>query len=289
LKLEQMDRHHFAWLSIATAIVTIALKTMAWWVTGSVGLLSDALESLVNLAGASFALWMILVTRTPADDSHPFGHGKAEYFSSGFEGILIFVAALAIIATAVQRFASPQPLQALGLGLGLSMLSTVLNFAVSVTLKRAGTRLNSIALTADAKHLMTDVWTSVGVLAGLGLVAFTGWLWLDPLVAIAVGLHILVEGYRLVRASVDGMMDSALDGESLAGIRSLLDSLAEREVIYKNLKTRRAGVESFIQVDVLVPRQWTVGQGHDVLDEIEARIAAILPGAIIMTHLEPRD
>jgi cation diffusion facilitator family transporter len=196
---------------------------------------------------------------------------------------------LAIIATAVQRFASPQPLQALGLGLGLSMLSTVLNFAVSVTLKRAGTRLNSIALTADAKHLMTDVWTSVGVLAGLGLVAFTGWLWLDPLVAIAVGLHILVEGYRLVRASVDGMMDSALDGESLAGIRSLLDSLAEREVIYKNLKTRRAGVESFIQVDVLVPRQWTVGQGHDVLDEIEARIAAILPGAIIMTHLEPRD
>jgi len=284
-----MDRHHFAWLSIATAIVTIALKTMAWWVTGSVGLLSDALESLVNLAGATFALWMILVTRTPADDSHPFGHGKAEYFSSGFEGILIFVAALAIIATAVQRFASPQPLQALGLGLGLSMLSTVLNFAVSVTLKRAGTRLNSIALTADAKHLMTDVWTSVGVLAGLGLVAFTGWLWLDPLVAIAVGLHILVEGYRLVRASVDGMMDSALDGESLAGIRSLLDSLAEREVIYKNLKTRRAGVESFIQVDVLVPRQWTVGQGHDVLDEIEARIAAILPGAIIMTHLEPRD
>ena len=289
VKLEQMDRHHFAWLSIGTAITTIALKTMAWWVTGSVGLLSDAMESLVNLAGATFALWMILVTRVPADDSHPFGHGKAEYFSSGFEGMLIFVAAMAIIATAVQRFASPQPLEAVGLGLGLSMLSTALNFAVAVILKRAGTRFNSIALKADSKHLMTDVWTSVGVVGGIALVVFTGWLWLDPLVAIAVGLHILVEGYRLVRASIDGMMDSALDEESLARIRTLLDSLAERDVIYKNLKTRRAGVESFIQVDVLVPRHWTVGQGHDVLDEIETRLAAILPDAAIATHLEPRD
>jgi cation diffusion facilitator family transporter len=284
-----MDRHHFAWLSIATAIATIALKTVAWWITGSVGLLSDAMESLVNLAGATFALWMILITREPADDNHPFGHGKAEYFSSGFEGILIFVAAMAIIVTAAQRLVSPQPLEALGLGLGLSVLSTAINFVVSVTLKRAGNRLNSVALTADAKHLMTDVWTSVGVLAGLGLVALTGWIRLDPLVAIAVGLHILGEGYRLVRGSIDGMMDTALGEDSVARIRTMLDGFAGRGVSYKNLKTRRAGVESFIQVDVLVPRQWTVGEGHDVLDEIEARLAVIIPDAAIVTHLEPRD
>ena len=289
MNFAKFDRHHFAWLSIATAIVTIALKTWAWWLTGSVGLLSDAMESLVNLAGAGFALWMILLTRVPADDRHHFGHGKAEYFSSAFEGVLIFIAALAIIATAVPRLFTPQPLESVGLGLAVSLVSTAINFAVALVLRRAGKRLNSIALEADSRHLMTDVWTSVGVVGGVLLVALTGWLRLDAIVAIAVGIHILIEGHHLMRASVDGMMDTAIDDESLAAIRAVLDDFAGRDVAYKNLKTRRAGVDSFIQVDVLVPRDWSVGQGHDVLDEIEARLAAILPHASIVTHLEPKD
>jgi len=289
INFAQWDRHHFAWLSIVTAVITIALKTWAWWLTGSVGLLSDAMESLVNLAGAGFALWMILITHAPADDRHHFGHGKAEYFSSAFEGVLIFIAALAIIVTASQRLFTPQPLESIGLGLAVSLLSTAINFAVSVVLAKAGKRLNSIALTADSKHLMTDVWTSVGVVGGILVVALTGWLRLDAIVAIAVGIHILFEGHHLVRASIDGMMDTAMDDESLAGIRATLDDFAGRGITYKNLKTRRAGVESFVQVDVLVPRDWSVGQGHDVLDEIEAKLATILPRASIVTHLEPKD
>lgn len=285
----QFDRRHFAWLSIAAAIATISLKTVAWWITGSVSLLSDALESLVNLAGASFALWMILITRVPADDEHPFGHGKAEYFAGGFEGVLIFGAAVAIIVSAVQRLLVPQPLEAIGLGMGFSVLSTAINFGVAVALRNAGVRFNSFALEADSKHLMTDVWTSVGVVAGLLVIAMTGWLWIDAMVAIAVGLHIIVEGFRLVRASVDGMMDGALVQDRLAGIMSVLDSFAQRDVAYKNLKTRRAGTVAFIQVDILVPRRWTVGQGHDVLDEIESRLASVVPGANIVTHLEPKD
>ena len=289
MNIAQFDRHHFAWLSIVAAIATIALKTTAWWITGSVSLLSDALESLVNLAGASFALWMILITRAPADDEHPFGHSKAEYFSSAFEGVLIFGAALAIIVTAVQRLLVPQDLEAIGLGLMFSALSTVINYGVAIALRNAGVRLHSIALEADSKHLMTDVWTSVGVVVGLLIVAMTGFRWIDPLVAIAVGLHIIVEGYRLVRTSVHGMMDGALVEDRLANIKSALDSFAERDVAYKNLKTRRSGTVSFIQVDILVPRHWTVGQGHDVLDEIESRLASIVPGANIVTHLEPRE
>ena len=289
MNIAQLDRRHFAWLSIAAAIVTISLKTFAWWITGSVSLLSDALESLVNLAGASFALWMILITRVPADDEHPFGHSKAEYFSSAFEGVLIFGAAVAIIVTAVQRLLVPRPLEAIGLGLAFSALSTAINYGVAVALRNAGVRFQSIALEADSKHLMTDVWTSVGVAAGLLTVAMTGWLWIDPLVAIAVGVHIIVEGYRLVRGSVHGMMDGALVEDRLANIKAALDAFAERDVSYKNLKTRRAGTVSFIQVDIVVPRRWTVGQGHDVLDEIESRLASIVPNANIVTHLEPKD
>jgi len=289
MNFAKLDTHHFAWLSIVTAIVTIALKTWAWWLTGSVGLLSDAMESLVNLAGASFALWMILLTRVPADDRHHFGHGKAEYFSSAFEGVLIFVAALAIIATAVPRLITPQPLESVGLGLAVSLLSTAINFAVAIILRRAGKRFRSIALEADSKHLMTDVWTSIGVVAGILLVALTGWLRLDAIVAIAVGIHILIEGHHLMRSSVDGMMDTAMNDESLAGIRETLDSFSGRGITYKNLKTRRAGMESFIQVDVLVPSNWSVGQGHDVLDEIETRLTTILPHASVLTHLEPGD
>ena len=285
----KLDRHHFAWLSIVTALATIVLKTTAWWITGSVSLLSDAAESLVNLARASFALWMILITRMPADEEHPFGHGKAEYFSSGFEGMLIFAAALVIIVTATQRLFAPQPLEAIGWGLAFSAVSTAINFIVAKLLHGASQRFSSYALEADSRHLMTDVWTSVGVIGGIAVVAATGWLWLDAVVAIAVGLHIVAEGYRLMHGSVSGMMDTALDDRSLARIEAALDGFAPRNVAYKNLKTRRAGVESFIQVDILVPRDWTVGQGHDVLDEIEAHLATIVPAAAIVTHLEPRD
>ncbi|QEL64887.1 cation efflux family protein [Oryzomicrobium terrae] len=283
------QRHHYAWLSIAAALLTITLKTVAWWITGSVGLLSDALESFVNLAGAGFALWMILVTRTPPDDGHPFGHGKAEYFSSGFEGGLIFVAALAIVGTGVQRLLHPEPLEALGWGMAFSGLSTLINFVVALTLARAGKRFNSIALTADSRHLMTDVWTSVGVVAGVLLVALTGQNWLDPVIAIAVGLHIMLEGWRLGQTSVDGLMDRSLEPEQLAELTTALDAVLPPEATYRNLKSRRAGTQSFVQVDILVPGDWSVTRGHDLLDAVEARLEATLPDLAVTTHLEPRE
>ena len=284
---DTLERRHFAWLSIAAAVATIALKAGAWWLTGSVGLLSDALESFVNLAGASFALWMILVAARPADAEHPFGHGKAEYFSSGFEGILILGAAAAIIWAAAGRLATPHPLEALGPGLALSALATAINLGVAVALRRAARRFDSIALEADSRHLMTDVVTSIGVVIGVGAVALTGWLVLDPLIAIAVGLHILVEGARLIRASVHGLMDRSLDEAAQARLREALDALAPRGVGWRALRTRRAGAHAWIDVVVLVPGGWTVDAGHAVADEVEAALGAIVPNATIVTHLEP--
>lgn len=282
-----LDRHHFAWMSIAAAVATIAFKTVAWWITGSVGLLSDALESFVNLAGASFALWMIIVTQAPADGVHPFGHGKAEYFSSGFEGILILGAALAIIWAGIERLITPQPIEAPGVGLAWSAVATAVNFAVARVLGRAGARLNSIALTADSRHLMTDVWTSVGVIGGVGLVAVTGWLVLDPLIAIAVGLNITREAWHLIRESVDGLMDRSLSPEVLAQIEGALKGFGARGVAYRDLRTRRAGASAFVQVVILVPGDWTVRQGHAILDQIEAALTSAVPGLEVTTHLEP--
>ncbi len=285
--MPRMEQHHFAWLSIAAALSTIALKTLAWWITGSVGLLSDALESLVNLAGACFALWMILVTRDPPDRRHPFGHGKAEYFSSGFEGILIFGAAVAIIWAASERLIDPRPIESPGWGLVWSAAATLINFVVARVLGRAGERFNSIALRADSRHLMTDVWTSVGVIAAVALVAWTGWLRLDPLIAIAVGLHITFEAWHLLRESVDGLMDRSLDSASVARARTVLESFHPLGVAFRGLRTRRAGAGAFLQVVVLVPGDWTVCRGHEVLDQIEADLAAALPGIEVTTHLEP--
>jgi cation diffusion facilitator family transporter len=282
-----LARHHFAWLSIAAAVATISLKAVAWWITGSVGLLSDALESFVNLAGASFALWMILIASRPPDDEHPFGHAKAEYFSSGFEGILIFGAAAAIIWAAAGRLAAPQPLESVGLGLAVSAVATAINLGVAIALRRAGRRFRSIALEADSRHLMTDVITSVGVVVGVAAVSFTGWLILDPLIAIAVGLNILVEGARLLRASVDGLMDRSLDPTELAALRTSLDAMAPRGVRWRSLRTRRAGAHAWIDVVVLVPGHWTVDAGHAVADEVEAAFGDIVPHATIVTHLEP--
>lgn len=282
-----MDRHHFAWLSIAAAVSTIAFKAFAWWITGSVGLLSDALESFVNLAGASFALWMIIVTRAPADRQHPFGHGKAEYFSSGFEGILILGAAIGIIWAGAERLIQPKPIESAGWGLAWSAVATAVNLVVARVLGRAGERFNSIALKADSRHLMTDVWTSFGVIAGVGLVAFTGWLILDPLIAIAVGLNITREAVRLVRESVDGLMDRSLEPDALARAEAVLDTFRARSVGYRDLRTRRAGVSAFVQLTVLVPGEWTVREGHSLLDEIESALAGVLPGTEVTTHLEP--
>ena len=282
-----MDRHHFAWLSIAAAISTIAFKAFAWWITGSVGLLSDALESFVNLAGASFALWMIVVTRAPADRGHPFGHGKAEYFSSGFEGILILGAAVGIVWAGAERLIQPKDIESPGWGLAWSAVATAINLAVARVLGRAGERFNSIALKADSRHLMTDVWTSAGVIAGVALVAWTGWLALDPLIAIAVGLNITREAIRLVGESVDGLMDRSLEPDALARAEAVLDSFRARGVGYRNLRSRRAGVSAFVQLTVLVPGDWTVREGHALLDEIESALAAALPGTEVTTHLEP--
>ncbi len=285
--MPSLDRHHFAWLSIGAAVATIGLKTLAWQLTGSVGLLSDALESFVNLAGASFALWMILITRDPPDGNHPFGHGKAEYFSSGFEGLLILGASAGIVWTAVDRLMAPRPIESAGWGLAWSAAATCLNFLVARILGRAGERLNSIALRADSRHLMTDVWTSVGVIAGVALVALTGWLVLDPLIALAVGLHIAWEARALLKESVDGLMDRSLDPLSVSRAESVLGGFRGRGVDFAHLRTRRAGASSFLQVVVLVPGDWTVRRGHDLLDEVEQALGQALPGTEVTTHLEP--
>lgn len=282
-----MEARHYFWLSTAAAVATIAMKTMAWWLTGSMGLLSDAMESFVNLAGATFALWMITIAKCPPDEDHPLGHSKAEYFSSGFEGLLIFGAAAAIIWSAAMRLLEPQPLESVGLGLAFSVGSSVINLLVALAMRRASVRFRSIALEGGAKHLMTDVWTSAGVVTGVLLVGLTDWLWLDPVIAILVGLHILSEGWRLVRNSADGLMDAALPAETTAQIEQVLGRFHERGVRYANLRTRRAGSESFVYLDVLVPPAWSIVQTHELLDEIEADIEGLAPGMQVLTHPEP--
>ncbi|MBL8481093.1 MAG: cation transporter [Rhodocyclaceae bacterium] len=285
--MNQLQAHHYFQISSAAALFTIVTKATAWWLTGSMGLLSDAMESFVNLAGALFGLWMVAVARRPPDADHPLGHGKAEYFSSGFEGILILGAAVAIFYSSALRLLHPQALEELGLGLAFSAASTLVNFGVARQLAQAAKRFNSISLHADSRHLMTDVWTSVGVVAGVLLVGLTGWLWLDPLIAMMVALHIVKEAAVLMRASAQGLMDSALDDQALADIRAVLDGYARHGVAWRNLRTRRAGAQNFVYVDLLVPPQWNVVQAHDMADEVECRIAQRLPHTQVMTHVEP--
>ncbi len=276
-------------LSAAVALATIALKTAAWWVTGSVSLLSDALESLVNLAGATFALLMVTIAAHPADDDHPYGHHKAEYFSSGFEGVLILVAALAIIATAVQRFWAPQPLQSLGWGLGLSLVSTAMNGTLAWAMLRKAREHRSIALEGDARHLLTDVWTSVGVVLGLLAVGATGWLWLDPVVAIAVAANIAREGVSLIRRSVDGLMDSALEPQVLAEIDKTLDGFRHQVLRFDHLSSRRAGSRRFIDLHMHLPGSWSLGRAAALRASVEQALMSAVPGLRASIQLLPMD
>jgi cation diffusion facilitator family transporter len=278
----------FAWLSIAAALATMALKSVAYWVTGSVGLLSDALESLVNLAGALMALAMLTVAARPPDEDHPHGHGKAEYFSAGAEGALIVVAALAIAVAAVDRLLHPRPIEQVGIGLAVSVAASLVNLGVALVLLRAARAHRSATLQASGHHLLTDVWTSAGVLVGVGAVAATGWLVLDPLVALAVAANIVFTGSRIVRDSVAGLMDAALPASELAVLRGLLDRYVAADGIeYHALRTRQSGARRFVSLHVLVPPEWSVQRGHDLLERIEADIRRALPPATVDTHLEP--
>jgi cation diffusion facilitator family transporter len=279
--------HRYAWLSIAAALTTILLKGIAWKLTGSVGLLSDAIESFVNLAGALMALWMLTVAAQPADDDHAYGHSKAEYFSSAFEGFLIFLAAFSIGYTALERLLAPQPLEAIGLGLAVSAVASVINFATARVLMRVGKANNSITLEADAHHLMTDVWTSVGVIIGVGLVSLTGWTVLDPIIALLVAVNILWTGWQLMHRSTAGMMDASLPAEHLQEIERVLESYRQQGMEFHALRTRQAGSRAFVSFHLLVPGDWTVKSGHDCSEHIEAAIREAIPHAHITTHLEP--
>ncbi len=277
----------YAWLSIAAALATILLKGWAWWLTGSVGLLSDALESFVNLAGAIMALAMLSLAAQPADANHAHGHGKAEYFSSAFEGFLILIAALSIGYAAIDRLLHPQPLEAVGVGLAVSVIASVINLVTSRILMDVGRKYKSITLEADAHHLLTDVWTSAGVILGVGLVWVTGWLWLDPVIALAVAANIVWTGWQLLSRSAAGLMDVSLDGEELLAIERVLDGYRGHNLDFHALRTRQAGARAFVSLHVLVPGAWTVQQGHDWAERIEADIREAVPGAHVTTHLEP--
>ncbi|AVZ40600.1 MULTISPECIES: cation diffusion facilitator family transporter [unclassified Dietzia] len=278
----------FAWLSVATSIVTIALKMAAWWVTGSVGLLSDAAESVVNLVASVVALIAITVAERPADDDHQYGHSKAEYFSAGVEGAMIFVASTFILYTGVERLINPVPIESLGLGLAISVVAAVVNGVVGALLIRAGTRHRSPTLKADGKHLMTDVVTSVGVVIGVALVWITGWEFLDPIVALAVGLNILFIGYKLVHESGMGLMDATLPDEDNRAIQEVLDRHRQPgRVDFHELRTRESGRWRFVEFHALVPGDWSVDQGHDLVETVEQEIHAALPHSHITTHLEP--
>jgi cation diffusion facilitator family transporter len=286
---EQGDRvflMRFARLSIAAAVLTIGLKTVAWLLTGSIGLLSDALESLVNLAGGIMALCMLSVAARPADEDHAYGHSKAEYFSSGFEGMLVLIAAFSIGFAAVQRLLSPRDLERIGLGLGVSVLASLVNLGVALVIRKAGRRHRSITLEANAKHLLTDVWTSAGVLVGVGLVAATGWRQLDPIVAILVACNIVWTGMAIVRQSVSGLMDRALPADDLEIVTRVLEKHRVAGVEYHEVRTRQAGSHRFVSLHILVPGAWTVHAGHGLLEHIEGELRDSLPELTVFTHLE---
>ncbi len=276
----------FAGLSSAAAVVTIVLKVAAWRLTGSVGLLSDALESIVNLVAAIMTLVMVAIAARPPDEDHAYGYGTAEYVSSGAEGAFILIAACGIAWTAAGRLMHPEPVEKVGLGLGLSLAASLVNLAVARVLVGAGRRYESIALEADGHHLMTDVWTSAGVILGIGAVAATGWNRLDPIIALAVAVQIVWSGLTLVRRSWLGLLDRALPDRELAALRAVLDRHEAAGIRFHAVWTRQAGARRFVSMHVLVPGDWSVRRGHELLDRIEEEVGGALPQVHVFTHLE---
>ncbi|HEX4885107.1 MAG TPA: cation diffusion facilitator family transporter [Casimicrobiaceae bacterium] len=279
----------YAWLSIGTALATIVLKAAAWWMTGSVGLLSDAIESFVNLAGALMALAMLSLAALPPDDNHAYGHGKAEYFSSAFEGFLIAVAAVSIAWAAIERLLAPRPLEAVGVGIAVSIVASGLNLATARILMNVGKRQRSITLEADAHHLMTDVITSAAVIVGVGLVVLTGWLWLDPVIAIGVAVNILWTGWTLMRRSTAGLMDEALPAHERAALDAVLDRYRKHDIDFHAVRSRQAGSRAFVTMHMLVPGAWSVQQAHDWSERLEADLRGVLPQVHVTTHVEPHE
>jgi cation diffusion facilitator family transporter len=277
----------FAWLSIGAAIVTIIIKSVAYFLTGSVGLLSDAVESIVNLVGAIMALGMLTIAARPPDENHSYGHSKAEYFSSVVEGILILVAAISIGYAAIDRLIHPKPLEQLGIGLLISVLASAINFGVSRVLTNAGRKYNSITLEADAQHLMTDVWTSAGVLVGVGIVALTKWNPLDPIMGLIVAGNIVWMGVKLIRRSVSGLMDVSLPESEMQAVEVVLQKYRQKGVEFHAIRTRQAASRRFVSIHVLVPGEWTVHDAHHVAEDIEHDIHMALGEAVVITHVEP--
>ena len=286
---QQINLAKFAWMSIIVIVVVFGMKMAAWWATGSVGLLSDALESTVNIVAAVVALFALRTAMKPADAMHHFGRGKAEYFSASIEGFMILLAALIIVYTAIERIITPRDLEQIGWGLTISTVAAVINGGAALVLLHAGKLHRSPVLVADGKHLMTDVWTSVGVIVGVGLVVVTGWNRLDGIVALAVGLNIIVTGINLLRTSTAGLMDKALSDEDHLKIVKVLTKYESDEVKFHELQTREAGRQRFVSMHVLVPGAWTIQKGHDLSENLEADIIAELPDTIITTHVEPLE
>ncbi|MES2470007.1 MAG: cation diffusion facilitator family transporter [Verrucomicrobiota bacterium] len=277
----------FALLSVAAAVVTFVLKLVAWQLTGSVTLLSDALESVANLAAALVAVASVTVSARPADDEHAYGHTKVEYFAGGVEGALILVAAVGIGWNAVDRFFHPVALTGFSAGLSVSVVASVVNLVVARLLLRAAQRYHSVALRADGQHLMTDVWTSVAAVTGLILVKLTGWPWLDPALGLLLAFHIVFTGVQLVHQSMLGLMDTGVPPEDLAGIKAVLGEYEAQGLLWHALRTREAGARRFMSVHLLVPGEWTVQRGHDLAEEVEAALRAAVPRLHVLTHLEP--
>lgn len=285
---EQRLLERFMWLSIAAAVVTICLKVAAAWVTGSVGFLSDAIESLINLVAALVGLWALKLAAKPADANHNFGHAKAEYFSAQVEGAMILVAAIIIIVTAIGRILNPQPVEQLGIGLLFSVISTLVNLGVGLVLVSSGEKYRSSTLAADGKHLLTDVWTTVGVIVSMVLVGLTGWQVLDPIVALVVGANILFTGYRLLRSAMLGLLSEALPPDEVAKIREYLSGFeASHGVAFTSLRTAAFGRGRLINVTMQVPGEWTVSRSHKLADDIEEGLATTLGGAETIVHVEP--
>lgn len=285
--MSQHSLRRYALISIAAALATIGLKGGAYLLTGSVAILSDALESLTNLLAAIVALFALWVAARPADEDHAYGHTKAEYFSSGFEGALVVIAAASILVTAVPRLFDPRPIDDVGVGLAITAAASLVNLAVARVLFRAGRRFHSITLEADAHHLMTDVWTSAGVIVGVAAAAATGWQVLDPLIAVAVALNVVRTGVALLRRSMLGLLDTVLPEPERRSIAAVLEAHTGDGVQFHALRTRQAGARRFVSLHVLVPGEWTVQRGHDYLERLEEELRAAVPNCIVFTHLEP--